>query len=38
MLTLVGTYINGYLKLDKEYTMEKPVKVIDINRLFIFKK
>ena len=28
MLTLVGTYINGYLKLDKEYTTEKPVKVI----------
>ena len=38
MLTLVGTYINGYLKLDKEYTMEKPVKVIVINRFFIFKK
>ena len=38
MLSLVGTYINGYLKLDKEYTTEKPVKVIVINRFFIFKK
>ena len=38
MLTLVGTYINGYLKLDKEYTTEKPVKGIGIIRLFIFKK
>jgi hypothetical protein len=28
MLSLVGTYINGYLKLDKEYTTENPVKVI----------
>ena len=28
MLTLVGTYINGYLKLYKEYTTEQPVKVI----------
>ena len=38
MLTLVGTYINGYLILDKEYTTEQPVKVIIINRFFIFKK
>jgi len=28
MLSLVGTYMNGYLKLDKEYTTENPVKVI----------
>ena len=28
MLSLVGTYLNGYLKLDKEYTTENPVKVI----------
>jgi len=28
MQSLGGTYINGYLKLDKENTTEKPVKVI----------
>ena len=38
MQSLGGTHINGYLKLDKEYTTEKPVKVIVISRLFIFKK
>jgi len=38
MLSLVATYINGYLKLDKEYTTENPVKVIGISRLFIFEK
>jgi hypothetical protein len=28
MVAVVGTYQNGYVKLDKEYTSEKPVKVI----------
>ncbi len=28
MLAVVGTYQNGYLKLDKDYTSAKPVKVI----------
>lgn len=28
MVTVVGTYQNGYVKLDKEYLSEKPVKVI----------
>ena len=28
MLSIVGTYQNGYLKLDKEYSTENPVKVI----------
>jgi len=37
MLSLVGTYINGYLKLDKEYTTENPVKVIVISRLSFSK-
>ena len=28
MVTVVGTYQNGYVKLDKEYLSEKPIKVI----------
>jgi hypothetical protein len=28
MLSIVGTYTNGHLKLDKDYTTKKPVKVI----------
>jgi hypothetical protein len=28
MLSLIGTYENGYLKLDKDFTSENPVKVI----------
>lgn len=28
MLAVVGTYQNGYVKLDKEYSSENPVKVI----------
>jgi hypothetical protein len=28
MLSIVGTYQNGYLKLDKDYSTENPVKVI----------
>lgn len=28
MVAVVGTYQNGYVKLDKEYVSEKPVKVI----------
>ena len=28
MLSIVGTYQNGYLKLDKDYTTINPVKVI----------
>lgn len=28
MLSIVGTYQNGYLKLDKEITTKNPVKVI----------
>ena len=28
MVAVVGTYQNGYVKLDKEYVAEKPVKVI----------
>ena len=28
MLSIVGTYQNGYLKLDKDYTTKNPVKVI----------
>ena len=28
MLTLLGTYQNGYLKLDKDYPTSNPVKVI----------
>lgn len=28
MVAVVGTYQNGYVKLDKEYSSEKPVKVI----------
>ena len=28
MLSIVGTYTNGHLKLDKNYTTKKPVKVI----------
>lgn len=28
MVTVVGTYQDGYVKLDKEYVSEKPVKVI----------
>ena len=28
MLSIVGTYENGYLKLDKDYLTKSPVKVI----------
>ena len=28
MLSIVGTYQNGHLKLDKDYSTQKPVKVI----------
>jgi hypothetical protein len=28
MLSIVGTYQNGYLKLDKDYATKNPVKVI----------
>ena len=28
MLSIVGTYINVYLKLDKDYSTKNPVKVI----------
>ena len=28
MLSIVGTYLNGYLKLDKDYSTKNPVKVI----------
>lgn len=28
MIAVVGTYQNGYVKLDKEYTTDNPVKVI----------
>ena len=28
MLSIVGTYQNGYLKLDKDYSSQNPVKVI----------
>lgn len=28
MLSIVGTYENGYLKLDKDYSTKSPVKVI----------
>ena len=28
MLSIVGTYQNGYLKLDKDYITNNPVKVI----------
>jgi len=28
MLSIVGTYTNGHLKLDKDYTTKNPVKVI----------
>jgi len=28
MLAVVGTYQNGYVKLDKDYTTPNPVKVI----------
>lgn len=28
MLSIVGTYENGYLKLDKDYSTKNPVKVI----------
>ena len=28
MLSIVGTYENGYLKLDKDYSTTNPVKVI----------
>ena len=28
MVALVGTYQNGYVKLDKEYQSAKPLKVI----------
>jgi len=28
MLSIVGTYTNGHLKLDKDYITKKPVKVI----------
>jgi hypothetical protein len=28
MVAVVGTYQNGYVKLDKEYKSDKPLKVI----------
>lgn len=28
MIALVGTYQNGYVKLDRDYPSEKPLKVI----------
>lgn len=28
MVAVVGTYLNGYVKLDKEYSTKNPVKVI----------
>ena len=28
MLSIAGTYENGYLKLDKDYSSKNPVKVI----------
>ena len=28
MVSIVGTYENGYVKLDKEYSSNNPVKVI----------
>lgn len=28
MLSIVGTYENGFIKLDKEYSTKNPVKVI----------
>lgn len=28
MIAIVGTYQNGYVKLDKDYPSKKPVKVI----------
>jgi len=28
MVAIVGTYQNGYVKLDKEYTSDNPVRVI----------
>lgn len=28
MVALVGTYLNGYIKLDKEFATSSPVKVI----------
>jgi hypothetical protein len=28
MVVVVGTYQNGYVKLDKEYSTDNPVKVI----------
>jgi hypothetical protein len=28
MVAVVGTYQNGYVKLDKEYSTDNPVKVI----------
>ncbi|MFT4092635.1 MAG: hypothetical protein QM640_03260 [Niabella sp.] len=28
MVALTGTFINGYVKFDKEYKSKKPVKVI----------
>ena len=28
MIALVGTYLNGYVKLDKEFNSSSPVKVI----------
>jgi hypothetical protein len=28
MLSIAGTYQNGYLKLEKDYSTKKPVKVI----------
>ncbi len=28
MLSIAGTYQNGYLKLEKDYSSKKPVKVI----------
>jgi hypothetical protein len=28
MVAVVGTYLNGYVKLDKDYSSDNPVKVI----------
>ncbi len=28
MVAVIGTYLNGYVKLDKEYLTDKPVKVM----------
>jgi hypothetical protein len=28
MVAIVGTFLNGYVKLDKEYSTKNPVKAI----------